>query len=474
MTLLALLACACPTFEELPVVDPEGVGTAEEVGVVEAAIAEFAGWTAREGVCVDEVEIIEEIDWRPPEATGLYHADDPLAHIWIETGGSAMRRRTLHELCHALDYDEAITDTRRELFSPAEGLNPELYDTEEKRRLEAFARACEEGPGALGLARAFEESCGVATIDPVDRYLADEVFRGNTDLPVTIDAFSAVEGDAVELLLPEQTYALSIVGDADGLLVLTVTYTYVAWIPWSAYATILRVDPRTGAIVGSWRAPFHGQADLSGTLFRRDAGPPVLRLVDEQGETAAFTLDEATGTFTPLPLDAPMDAGGVVTGGVLWYLSQAPDGPVSLRGATVPDGTPASAPPWTDWLTIWDATPTGDALYGMYEGELGFVDLASGAFLPLLRPGSGLGLVGWLDEDRLLFSVREGTVDHSARLDGYVVHDRAAGTWALSVDPCGSPGTSMTVLAAGGAWVVRRVDTGGRSGLVLRPVALDL
>ena len=91
--LLALLACACPTFDALPVENPDGLGTAEEVGIVAAAIAEFAGWTGREGVCVDRVEIIEAIDWRPEAATGLYRSDDPEGRIWIETGGTVMRRR---------------------------------------------------------------------------------------------------------------------------------------------------------------------------------------------------------------------------------------------------------------------------------------------------------------------------------------------------------------------------------------------
>ncbi|MES2644416.1 MAG: hypothetical protein V4850_33325 [Myxococcota bacterium] len=386
-----------------------------------------------------------------------------------------MRTPTLHELAHALDREEAITATFPGLFPPAEGLDPEMYPTEEDRRNETFARACEDGPTAQGLERAFESACNLPVLPSADRYVADAVFIGHTDVPVLVDGFTASPGAPVELLLPERTYVGGVTGDADGLLLLTVTYVELARV---AYATLHRITLPDGAIVGSWRLPLEGVSELSGQVYRRDGGPPVVRLVNGAGETATYTLDEASGTFRELPLDAPAsaDSGGVVTHGTFWYISSATDTGLALRGVRVADGAPVAAPALTgSWFTLWDATPAGDALLVLDENELLLVDLASGATTPVDRPGSVLDvdLVGWLDDQHLLFGARAHTIGWAHRMNGYARYDREAGAWALSEDPCGADAPWRTVLSAGAAWIVNveGTDSGGQQ-VLLRPLTL--
>jgi hypothetical protein len=474
--LLALLAgCGCPTFADLAVVDPDGIATDDELTLARQAIADFAAWTLRDGVCVDEVRIIEAIDWEPYDAAGQYQPGDPVGRIYVETGGGAVRKRTLHELAHALDHDEAITATFPGLFPPAEGLDPELYPTAAARRLETFAQACEDGPTAQGLERAFESACNLPALPSADRYVADAVFIGHTDVPVLVDGFPAQPGAPVELLLPERTYVGSVAGDAAGLLLLTVTSVELARV---AYATLHRISLPDGAIVGSWRLPLEGVSELSGQVYRRDGGPPVVRLVNGAGETATYTLDEASGTLRELPLDAPAyaNSGGVVTNGTFWYLSSATETGLALRGVRVADGAAVAAPALAGrWFTLWDATPAGDALLVLDENELVLVDLASGGTTPVDRPGPlpEIDLVGWLDDQHLLLGARGHSIDWAHSMNGYARYDREAAAWALSEDPCETVAPWRTVLSAGAAWIVyvEGTDTGGQR-LLLRPLTL--
>ncbi len=471
MTLLALLACACPTFEELPVVDPDAVASTFEVGLVEQAIADFAAWTGRAGVCVDRVELVEEIDWAGGDVAGGYRPGAP-GRINVEPHGLFTREITLHELCHALDEDEVLSETNPDLFPPGEP-DPVLYPTEETQRSETFAQACQSGPTEHGFDRAFEAACGVPIVGEQGWFLADEVWAAQADVPVAVDAFTAVEGDeAFELLLPPHTWAAAARGDAEGLLLLTTTTVVVGHFPVSSYATLSRVTP-SGEVVASWRLPDSAGVSLPGLYGPEDGRVALSTRVGD--ELVAWSFDEASGRFTELALEPPADTRGAVAGGVFWYVSGTPGEAITLRGADLRTGEPVEGPALTETtLTILDATPGGDALlvYGLFD--LGLLDVATGAFTVIERPGTWLTAAGWVDDARFLFDVTSETTEPGAYLHGYTIYDRDADVWSLSADPCGdAPGRAVAL--PGGAWTVESETTDTlQQRLTFRPLALEL
>ncbi len=470
--LFALLACACPPFEDLPVLDRDGVATEEERGAVEQAIADFAAWTGRAGVCVDRIELVETIEDEPEKVGGLYDPGGPLGHIYLEPHGWQMHGLALHELCHALDEDEGLVEAHPDVFPPSAEDDPEIYDSDELLRAERFAEACDAGPVARGLDRAFEAACGATVIDSASRFVDEEVFVEHADIPVAVDAFGADEGDPVELTLPDGAEVQSIVGDADGLLLLTVRHARVVGVLGAWYATVSRIALPTGEVVASWRAPLHDAAYLAGHLIPRDGGPPVLVLTNLARETFAYTLDEASGAFTELPLEAPIYRGAVVSGGVYWYLSEEPDVGMAVNGVHVADGTPAAAPAFADtFLEIAGAAPTGELI--VYDGAYWLVDVETGARTQLALPGSGLSPLAWLDDGHLLLRARNVTLRGWRVLEGYALHDRDAGTWALSTDPCANDAPWLTLPTGSGLWAVRAYRTDGEpQRFVFRPLTL--
>lgn len=194
MALLLLVACACPTFDEMEVVDPEGLSDAAFDAAIAAAIADFAAWTGREGVCVPGVEVVEELRRNGEQVAGRY----PGPHQRIEIAAYAHDPETLtrHELCHALDEEEGHVLSRPDLFSAADFPADAIYDTAELRRKEAFAHACEARPTDVALEAAVQAACGGDRLDPVTAYLTTEVF-GAAGTDVRIDEGVRVETHAV-------------------------------------------------------------------------------------------------------------------------------------------------------------------------------------------------------------------------------------------------------------------------------------
>lgn len=170
--LLVLAGCGCPTFETLNVQDPGGVATDEEIDIVSRAADAFVEWTARDGVCVDTIELTNVADAGNLDAVGAYFG--PNEPIRIEVGDDAwLPGVTWHELGHALDDVEQIALSHGYAF-PAKDID-EHYVGAETRIDEAFAQASQLGPPPGTLVGALLASCG--EIDSQDQVMRDLVFR---------------------------------------------------------------------------------------------------------------------------------------------------------------------------------------------------------------------------------------------------------------------------------------------------------
>ena len=173
--LVTVLACACPSFADLEVDDPTGTAEAR----IEAAIADFAAWSGRAGVCVGEIEVVEDAWPGWPEAKAS-HRD---RRILVEADTWAMERTIRHELCHGLDQMEAITLDHPHLFA-ADDADVALYGREALARQEAFAAVCEQPAPDLGAARAVDETCGTTRVTRRRDWVAKHVWTavGETEV----------------------------------------------------------------------------------------------------------------------------------------------------------------------------------------------------------------------------------------------------------------------------------------------------
>lgn len=172
----------CGPWDELPVEDPDGLATIEQLAAVEAAIDTFAGWTDRAETCVTEVRFVEDVE----DAAGQYR--DRHHRVELEPGAAKV---TLHELCHAVDHEEGwISLENADVFTPyADMVDATRYPTADSRLLEAFAEICEDGPQVSALARALDAACGPDIVSPAFLLVDDVVFaRGEA---LTFGTFTA-------------------------------------------------------------------------------------------------------------------------------------------------------------------------------------------------------------------------------------------------------------------------------------------
>lgn len=131
----------CPTLDETVVTDPNGVTSSDVLEQARTTVLNFADWTGRDSVCVEEVRFVSGLTTQYGEAAGSY--DENL--IQIDADFFDPDEIILHELCHALDHMEGISWDNRGLFPTGE-LTVNYPGDERKKTEEVFARACAEGP----------------------------------------------------------------------------------------------------------------------------------------------------------------------------------------------------------------------------------------------------------------------------------------------------------------------------------------
>jgi hypothetical protein len=165
------LACASTSFESIRL---EGGSLAQQAEAARA-VHDFATWTGKEGVGVEEIALLKQV-WvqrsgESKQVRGHYQG----GRIELDASDPDLYKTTIHELCHALDTQEILSDALSPELLPA---SP-LYPTERLRRREAFARACTEGalleePFAIQLS--IDAQCGRELISPLARMIQERVF----------------------------------------------------------------------------------------------------------------------------------------------------------------------------------------------------------------------------------------------------------------------------------------------------------
>ena len=192
VTSLFLVAAGCHDvvcdLAEVPIVDPTGLATHEELDQVRASMIQFEEWTGRRGqICLSSVELYGS------DSVGANRLDDEeyipagryvhrLRKVQLQVSWGTNEQTVYHELCHALDAMEDLTATHDHLFSAEAVEASERYPTVASRRGEHLARLCEAGPRGPVIEQ-LEATCG----DPTLAFIEGEVWRtAGPDLDVRL------------------------------------------------------------------------------------------------------------------------------------------------------------------------------------------------------------------------------------------------------------------------------------------------
>lgn len=421
-TLLLLLACAtpdCPAFEDIAVTDPDGLAEDGEVDRIQAAIDDFARWTGRDGVCVEEVRLMDEEGLEG--AAGAYFVGREL--VGVKAGGS-VESMTRHELCHALDVAEGDLSLQNPDLFPPEAVDvSESYPTEDARIRESFAGQCAYGPRSTALIDAMEESCGEDLGGARQRFLNEEVWAAWTDTgsPAEGTVPVAIERVAVE---PYLLWNGPVAGGSD---------VYV-----TSEEGLLRLDVATGRIAATIAVPEGAQ------LVGGDAGPLVV--VPEEGawqvvgdvlEARAFpTLDYVHS--------------GAVRDGEAWVYARGTDVVDRFLRVDLSTGEAETIPLPEGVRPLW-LNPGPGALWGVGLDDaderilVGF-DLATRAWSTAAVPGGWTGTDVVPETDGPLVGVWTDALAMGREYDftGLGVVDPTDGRWWIAEDACGATDLSMS------------------------------
>lgn len=421
---LLLFACnECLSLDEISVMGVAATPDGETA--VRQGIAELGAWVGPDATCVGEVYIQDE--GVPEGAGGAYHPvtggiylrpDTPLAEV------------TRHELCHALDHQAGWASLDHpDLFREETVDELDLYPTVDERVVEAFARACEDGPEPVVLAETLADSCGgVERLAPM-RFLLDHTYLAWEELGTEPAGWTDLALRRAPL--PHLGVRSGPVIGAGGLYVLT--------------DELVHIDLDSGAIVEAVPVPQAG-----GTLIGGDEGP----VLDVAGQAWLWRK----GAWAPLGDVQGTPSPGLLLDGDVWAAQE--DGAWLIRPGEGVVGVVEAE----DWGVPWGAitmTPQGYALatdgwirtfdararaWSTVEGPVGWdIDQA----VPL--PG-GLVAVSWEDD----WSWEPGYTRA-----GLAIGNPADGRWWLADEPCWADAISPdhVLLVVDGALYVW--ETGG-------------
>lgn len=181
--------CArCQGWADVPVNDPDALATAEGLDAVRAGIDQIAAWTGRDETCVDEVRVVDALDHEGIPLGGHYISTSRRVEVVADT---SLQHVTTHEFCHAVDHEEGwiSLDNADVLAAHADATPHDVYETEDARTREAFARICAEGPVLSALYAALSEACGVEGEDPAVLFVDEAVFAPREE--TSFDTFTA-------------------------------------------------------------------------------------------------------------------------------------------------------------------------------------------------------------------------------------------------------------------------------------------
>lgn len=124
-------------------------GTKEQRDAARAELLDFEGWVGAERVRLAEVRF-EDL---PKEGQGLW--DERRARVTLDEEVADLGRTLRHELCHALDSAEDLSEGRPALKSlGAPYTAADVTSAKQEAWMESFAEVCELGPVAAAIAQA--------------------------------------------------------------------------------------------------------------------------------------------------------------------------------------------------------------------------------------------------------------------------------------------------------------------------------
>lgn len=241
-----LLACSpCGPWEDLEVRDPDGLLDESDHVAIEAGIALFIDWTDRTETCVQYIEAREELEVSGYSLRGRYRSSPNRIHV-AEQSPQELYRTTTHEICHAADDELGwVSEGAAEVLLPhTESLNTELYDTEEMRLGEAFARICAAGPSASWLSQEMASTCGFSGIDPGVTFVREQLFEPQEPPALGGFAILATEPQALEELDGAQSLVAAAGPDALYALGRSLAEPEGLITPW-----LFEIDPSSGQVV---------------------------------------------------------------------------------------------------------------------------------------------------------------------------------------------------------------------------------
>ena len=490
LALAALLGAAChpcQDWTDLPVDDPGGLATADQLAAVRAGIDQFVAWTARDETCVEDVRFVDTLERNGVPVVGQYASNSHRISLKATLTDGMLPSVTSHELCHALDYEEgSISLDNAEVLAPhTEGLDPIVYDTEDRRTREAFANICEAGPALPALYEALSEACSVEVADPAVLFVEEVVFAPRDGAP-ELGTFSAAATWTTLEGTERAGTALgrSVVPGGGGVLVLDLVGAYDdAGVEFLVTPELLRIDPSSRAVVERLTLDSHAPTRLDGqppyaihTLLGSSGDPLLVSIVDG----AAWRV--RTDPLALVPVEFPaFDLGTVLIGFEhegRALVKGTRDGARLVALVDLDDGT--ITPVAAGEADLFSA----DRPVALYADEQGGLAIFAGGPGAVLVSVDWTGEVQWLralpsqdDRVRALTRLADGSILVAQTiylLDGEMSVgvplpfrlDPADGTWSAPDGDCaGWSEYSGWVLADGaprGVWTERLGDAGYR------------
>ncbi len=429
IALLCILAsCSCPSFDALEVLDPSGVANAAQLEAIDDAVRNFASWTDREGVCVPAVEVVSKSDPRMVDGyPGLYQGPgNPVLVAVNETPD--VEQTTRHELCHALDGVERISDDHPGVF-------PATEDSYWGDPAEQFAYACEEHPRDIEVAMGLHLGCGLGAVAAQESMVLELVFPGVAvrDGPLGVVEVAAAR---TPVTLPWSGPPAA-VGSSSGRGLAVGTPSDGAGV---AFVVLDPAGGRAAEIALGLSAP-----DARWCLV---ADTEHAYVFAEDSRSGAVRVDLASLAVTPA--EPPPTAGGdsvtrgTMLDGEMWLVDAARERPELVRwqpeaGREVervvldeptsarfaPGGVTDGVGLVGDGDTLWMSAYRGLLSYSIATGETSYYPLPAPGFFHfrLTRQGSFLVTFGIFHGDPRTF---------------LLAFDTADGTWHLPADPCGA------------------------------------
>ena len=436
MMLFEVIACACPSFDDMEFRSQSEEGSEANLDSVRRALEDFARWTGDEGVCVPGIEVrtdLAEPAWLSDEyeSGGVYRGRN--AWIWIDGKQSPdVYEATMHELCHAKDHLDDIATDNADVIS--DRANRDVVPESHWLR-EDFALACQERPGSATFDRALAETCGgEPTFDEEADFLLESVYPF-ADTLVVNDAVP-ISVTTIETSVWTGHRVFDATGWAGGVATLEEEIVPSDEDDWLGTVTWLRLyEPDLTTIRSEMRLLWAWWSE-DVTFVRADVGLYVsmeVALGPGRDDISMFLeVDPVSGVVTPLPIDDTQFytvPDPVISGDVLYRMPQPFRGD-SLEAITV-TGTPIQLEPTSGTFSasLWPAemwpTPEGFGVFA--EGGLGGYEAATGTWTREMGPPHVRGRLD-LGDGRSLVDVGSRT---------WLIFDGSAWSWAG--EPCQAP-----------------------------------